>query len=537
MKANHLKSFISLLVLLVFILLAAGSFIQISEERRYLGDGIYEITMRNEHSKEVLRTYKGAVDEYDRLQGEVEETLKDGDKILGSYVNGKKEGMFYYVSTSGVREPLGCYSHGELVDIDCSQQAPRQSTKAMPLTASATSSAERVYSHLQQHDPLFFIRFAGHGYSSANLLAFIEELLAELQSLGVNQEGFVAHYHEAFENLVDESAQIALARLLHAMGHADQFLWGLDYELRLAVIDRHRNLPTSTFAVLEARYPQFFSRLEGRLSRTAMRQFTDALDARMDQDGPFDHTDPLVVKQITDRMEEAMNDIASSYQSTLGILEDDYKQFVLPADPLARSVQAVLFGATDPAPERNTAWQVTEIYLATLGYAPDAEGLNYWVNNIHTRPEWEPLTVAQSFFDQELVQALYPESLGYGALIEALYQNIFGRPADRDGYDYWLADLNQGRLVRNQMIIALINGAWDEPGAADDIARFSHRIEVSLAFADYQTQHGIAYSALSESAKGALREAGRTAVAAVTADPASRDQALAAIPGLLRPFH
>ncbi|WP_040852138.1 DUF4214 domain-containing protein [Thiorhodospira sibirica] len=407
----------------------------------------------------------------------------------------------------------------------------------MPLAASATSPAERVYNHLQQHDPLFFIRFASHGYSSTNLLAFIEEFLAELQSLGGNQEDFVAHYHRAFENLIDESAQIELTKLLYALGQIDQLLRGLDYELRLAVIDRHRRLPSSTFAILETDYPQFLSRLEGHLSRTAMHQFTDALDARMDQDGPFDHTDPLVVKQITDRMQIALNDIFASHQEVVGVLLNDTRQFVLPADPLAYSVQAVLFGVTDPAPERNTAWQVTEIYLATLGYAPDAEGLNYWVNNIHTRPEWEPLTVAQSFFDQELVQALYPESLGYGALIEALYQNIFGRPADRDGYDYWLAELSQGRLARNQMIIALINGAWGNPEAADDIARFSHRIEVSLAFADYQTQHGIAYSTLSESAKGALREAGRTAVAAVTADPASRDQALAAIPGLLRPFH
>ncbi|MCG5499140.1 DUF4214 domain-containing protein, partial [Ectothiorhodospira variabilis] len=48
----------------------------------------------------------------------------------------------------------------------------------------------------------------------------------------------------------------------------------------------------------------------------------------------------------------------------------------------------------------DTPWRVTEIYLATLGYAPDVEGVDYWVDNIHGDPEWTPTTVAQSFFDQ-----------------------------------------------------------------------------------------------------------------------------------------
>jgi hypothetical protein len=105
---------------------------------------------------------------------------------------------------------------------------------------------------------------------------------------------------------------------------------------------------------------------------------------------------------------------------------------------------------------------------------------NTWFQHV-TLPEWTQTTVAQSFFDQPLVQSQYPESLGYGPLIEALYQNLFGRAADSAGRTYWLGELQSGRLSRNAMIIALIDGGWDNPQAASDMARFSNRVKLGLA--------------------------------------------------------
>ncbi|WP_295406374.1 DUF4214 domain-containing protein [uncultured Thiocystis sp.] len=53
--------------------------------------------------------------------------------------------------------------------------------------------------------------------------------------------------------------------------------------------------------------------------------------------------------------------------------------------------------------------------------------------------------MAQSFFVQPLVQEEYSEVAGYGAFIDALYRNIFGRGADTQGYAYWLRELEQKR--------------------------------------------------------------------------------------------
>ncbi|EGV29674.1 hypothetical protein ThidrDRAFT_3118 [Thiorhodococcus drewsii AZ1] len=178
-------------------------------------------------------------------------------------------------------------------------------------------------------------------------------------------------------------------------------------------------------------------------------------------------------------------------------------------------------------------WQVAEIYLATMGYAPDSEGLDYWVNTLSRDSAWTPTTVAQSFFDQPLVQAAYPGSLGYGGLIEALYRNIFDREADTEGYGYWLAELESGRVLRNQMIIALINGGWANPDAATDMARFGNRIHVSLAFAAAQRSRGILYGALDTAGQSALRQAGQNVLWGVTSDTSTIQPAIDRIDELL----
>ena len=51
-----------------------------------------------------------------------------------------------------------------------------------------------------------------------------------------------------------------------------------------------------------------------------------------------------------------------------------------------------------------TREQVAELYVATFNRAPDAEGLDYWVNASGLTIEG----IAQSFFDQPETQAKYP---------------------------------------------------------------------------------------------------------------------------------
>ncbi|WP_200157872.1 DUF4214 domain-containing protein [Allochromatium vinosum] len=173
---------------------------------------------------------------------------------------------------------------------------------------------------------------------------------------------------------------------------------------------------------------------------------------------------------------------------------------------------------------------------APFRYSVDDEGLQYWIDELETNPDWTPLSVAQSFFDQPLVQQEYPADQGYGPLIEALYQNIFGRAADAEGYAYWLEELETGRVSRNQMILALIEGGWANPEASQDMARFDNLIQVGLAFAAAQASLGIVYSELDATTQDTFRQVGRDLLANVTADRATRDAAIAGIAERLADF-
>ena len=83
------------------------------------------------------------------------------------------------------------------------------------------------------------------------------------------------------------------------------------------------------------------------------------------------------------------------------------------------------------------------------------------------------------------------------------------------------------------MIIALIEGGWSNPDAAQDMARFGNRVRVGLAFADEQDARRIVYSSLNAEQQATLRDLGAQVLATVTADPATRDAAMASMPGLL----
>ncbi|MCG5495833.1 M4 family metallopeptidase [Ectothiorhodospira variabilis] len=197
-----------------------------------------------------------------------------------------------------------------------------------------------------------------------------------------------------------------------------------------------------------------------------------------------------------------------------------------------RTVSAHFAGMRATPPEqRDQRWQVVEVYLATMGGAPDHQGLEYWLNNLRTG--WTPEMVAMSFFDQPLVTQKYPPTMDDGELVRALYWNIFGRMPDEAGNRYWTQELSSGRMPRNAMIIAMINGGWANPEAAVDMARLGNRTDVAMAFADYHHERGIRYEALSPSGQECFLRATTAVMGGVTSDPASRDAAIARIPRLL----
>ncbi|MFA5233410.1 MAG: DUF4214 domain-containing protein [Sulfurimonas sp.] len=120
---------------------------------------------------------------------------------------------------------------------------------------------------------------------------------------------------------------------------------------------------------------------------------------------------------------------------------------------------------------------VCKLYVATFNRAPDAAGLDYWVNNSGLTIE----EIAQSFFDQSETQALYPAETTTADFVTSVYENLFNRAPDAAGLDYWVGDLDSGAVSKQNFILAVMNGALNT-SVSQDATILENKQNVGLSF-------------------------------------------------------
>ncbi len=136
---------------------------------------------------------------------------------------------------------------------------------------------------------------------------------------------------------------------------------------------------------------------------------------------------------------------------------------------LALLLLTAVANATEPTEE-----SITKLYIATFDRAPDAAGLNYWFNDSGLSLE----KIAKSFFDQEETQEKYPPEYSNEDFIIEVYDNLFGRAPDSEGFDYWRGELDADRVSRDIFILTVMNGAQE-----NDADILNNKTVVGLAFA------------------------------------------------------
>ncbi len=141
---------------------------------------------------------------------------------------------------------------------------------------------------------------------------------------------------------------------------------------------------------------------------------------------------------------------------------------------IAVLVLGMLFITTFLNATTPTEQSITKLYIATFDRAPDAKGLDYWLNDSGLILE----EIAQSFFEQKETQEKYPSEYDNEDFIIEVYDNLFDRAPDSAGFDYWLEELNSGRVTRDVFILAMVNGAQ-----GDDAKILDNKTVVGLAFA------------------------------------------------------
>ena len=125
-----------------------------------------------------------------------------------------------------------------------------------------------------------------------------------------------------------------------------------------------------------------------------------------------------------------------------------------------------------------TSKQLISLYLAYFDRLPDSDGLIYWLKRAYDGMAIE--SIAESFYEQPESSEL--DDLSHEVLIQTAYQKLFAREPDKEGSDYWLANLESGIMTRPLVLMALTNAALSATGGANDQIRINDLIELGSTF-------------------------------------------------------
>ena len=160
--------------------------------------------------------------------------------------------------------------------------------------------------------------------------------------------------------------------------------------------------------------------------------------------------------------------------------------------------------------------EISRLYVALFGRAPDSEGLSYWTSRLAAGESSAQL--ADAMYAVAPARAYYPLGLGPGDIVAAFYLNVLGRQADDSGLTYWTGKITQAGAtpgsVIAEMISVVANYSGTVPEGLKSARLFNNRVTVAL----YYGQN-----------IGTLGTSATQAIASVTDDYATVTSAIAAL--------
>ena len=179
----------------------------------------------------------------------------------------------------------------------------------------------------------------------------------------------------------------------------------------------------------------------------------------------------------------------------------------------------------------------SRMYLAAFLRAADMGGMNYWSNQINNEGQ-SYQRVGGTIFSLSVVTAIYPAGMADQAFVEAIYNNVFGRASDAEGLNYWTNELITLRNTylaqgsgyaafeaRGQLVVNMMNAGLGTAEGTPGKAYIDNRFLVALYASERQRVLG------KEIPPATLRSISDS----VTADPATIAPAKAAIDAALNP--
>jgi hypothetical protein len=132
----------------------------------------------------------------------------------------------------------------------------------------------------------------------------------------------------------------------------------------------------------------------------------------------------------------------------------------------------------------NVDLALTQIYLAAFRRAPETAGYNYWLGEEHARGI---IGTADTIFSIESVQKIYPTTMTSSEFVTEIYHNVFDRLPDAEGLNYWTDQLNN--KSRGQLVLDITTAAVGTPEGTPGKDFFENRLDWSLYAVGYQQTH------------------------------------------------
>jgi len=110
-------------------------------------------------------------------------------------------------------------------------------------------------------------------------------------------------------------------------------------------------------------------------------------------------------------------------------------------------------GTFDQVTGLNTdSGRMFRLYNASFKRLPDADGLEYWINQFSSGANTIRV-VASSFLGSAEFAERYGSNVTDEKFVNTLYINVLGRDYDQEGYNYWLGNLNSGLETKYELLL------------------------------------------------------------------------------------
>jgi hypothetical protein len=126
----------------------------------------------------------------------------------------------------------------------------------------------------------------------------------------------------------------------------------------------------------------------------------------------------------------------------------------------------------------DTATEIQKLYVAYFSRPADPDGLAFWTTQMQTNANFYQ-NISAAFSTSTEYKAAYA-GMSNAQVVSAVYQHLFGRPAEQAGVDWWAQKLDSHTISIDNVVTAIAAGAQ-----SSDLFAYNAKVAAAAAF----TQH------------------------------------------------